>query len=137
MRTKAIDLETIAKSLDLTPTMYYTAIDRYSAIANYLKSKNIDAAFYSHGSFRLGTVVRPMKNNKETDFDIDVVCELQNDKETVSPVTVKASVGMALKENETYRKLLLPEQDRCWTLAYSEFGNGIGLQLDVVPSVHE
>lgn len=62
--------------------MHKYAVERYEGISNYLESQGIKAEFYPQGSFRTGTVVRPLKNGIETDFDIDVVCELSNCKKT-------------------------------------------------------
>lgn len=137
MRKKHVDLETLAKNLDISPTMHKYAVERYEGISNYLESQGIKAEFYPQGSFRTGTVVRPLKNGIETDFDIDVVCELSNCKKDTSPKIVKLSVGDALKKDETYRKKLEPEEDRCWTLTYAKVTDEIGLKLDVVPCVKE
>lgn len=114
MRNKSIDLDKIAASLDISPSMYHYAVDRYNGISKYLESKGIKAEFYPQGSFRTGTVTRPMKNGVETDFDIDVICLLNYDKNIISAEEVKKIVGDALKENDTYRKKLQPEEDRCW-----------------------
>lgn len=137
MRNKSIDLDKIAASLDISPSMYHYAVDRYNGISKYLESKGIKAEFYPQGSFRTGTVTRPMKNGVETDFDIDVICLLNYDKNIISAEEVKKIVGDALKENDTYRKKLQPEEDRCWTLDYAEVSGDVGLKLDVVPAVPE
>lgn len=137
MRKKHVDLEILAKNLDISPTMHKYAVERYEGISNYLESQGIKAEFYPQGSFRTGTVVRPLKNGIETDFDIDVVCELSNCKKDTSPKMVKLSVGDALKKDETYRKKLEPEEERCWTLTYAKVTDEIGLKLDVVPCVKE
>lgn len=137
MRKKHVDLETLAKNLDISPTMHKYAVERYEGISNYLESQGIRAEFYPQGSFRTGTVVRPLKNGIESDFDIDVVCELTDYKKDTSPRTVKLSVGDALKKDDTYRKKLEPEEDRCWTLTYAKITDEIGFKLDVVPCVKE
>lgn len=137
MGRKSIDLEKIASKLDISPSMHKYAVDRYNGIANYLDGKGIKAEFSPQGSFRTGTVTRPMKNGVETDFDIDVVCTLMYDKSTTTPRDVKKLVGNALADDETYRKKMLPEDDRCWTLVYADLSDNIGLKLDVVPGVHE
>ena len=72
MRFKANDLETIAEKLDISPTMYEYAVARYQGISQYLADNGIDADFYPQGSFRTGTVVRPIKDGVEADYDIDV-----------------------------------------------------------------
>lgn len=137
MRNKSIDLETLATKLDISPSMHKYAIERYYGISEYLNTNGNQAIFYPQGSFRTGTVVRPLVDGKEGDFDIDVVCELSNDKVNTTAEKIKKCVGDVLKNSELYYKKLLPEQDRCWTLEYAEVVQGIGLMMDVVPCVGE
>lgn len=137
MRNKSIDLETLAAKLDISPTMHKYAIERYYGISEYLNENGNEAIFYPQGSFRTGTVVRPLVDGKEGDFDIDVVCELGNSKINTTAEKIKNCVGDILKNSELYQKKLLPEQDRCWTLVYAEVVEGIGLTMDVVPCVGE
>ncbi len=137
MRTKNIDLETLASKLDISPTMHKYAIDRYNGIADYLNSKGIDAKLYLQGSFRTGTVVRPLVDGKDADYDIDVVCQLNVNKHDTYPKIVKQCVGDILDKSDIYGDKLLPEESRCWTLEYKGVSNGIGFKLDIVPSVKE
>ena len=137
MRIKDLDLEAIAEKLDITPTMYKYAVDRYESIAQYLDDSGVHADFYPQGSFRTGTVVRPLKSGIESDYDLDVMCTLTGKKELTTAREVKNTVGDALSANATYRSKLLPEDSRCWTLEYSGVSEGIGFSLDIVPSVHE
>lgn len=135
MRNKSIDLEKIAAGLDISPSLHKYAIERYNGIALFLDKKGIKANFYSQGSFRTGTVVRPIRDGAEADFDLDVICELSIKKADASEYHVKHDVGDALKSDETYNKKLLPEDDICWTLQYADPQDGIGFNLDVVPGV--
>ena len=137
MRNKNIDLEKIAGALDISPSMYKYAVDRYLGIADYLETQGIKASFYPQGSFRTGTVVRPLKDGKETDFDIDVVCELSIQKDRTTPKAVKQGIGQTLQSSKVYADRLKPEDNRCWTLEYADFPGGIGLIMDVVPCVRE
>lgn len=137
MRFKANDLEQIAEKLDISPTMYDYAVARYKGIAQYLADNGIDADFYPQGSFRTGTVVRPVKNGIETDYDLDVICNLSVKKDFTSPRQIKISVGDALRSNQVYKEKLLPEDSRCWTLKYAGISNDVGFSLDIVPSVRE
>lgn len=137
MRNKSFDLETIALKLDISPNMHKYAVDRYEGIAKYLKSKGIIAKFYPQGSFRTGTVVRPLKDGVESNYDIDEICELYISKEDANPAEVKKCIGNALLESDEYSKKMLPEEDRCWTLEYAEVIDGVGLMLDIVPAIHE
>ncbi|QPJ65379.1 MAG: nucleotidyltransferase [Candidatus Nitrohelix vancouverensis] len=131
----------IQRELDISPSKYQQAVDRYTAVGNWLEKgtyRNPQDVphIYPQGSFRLGTVIRPLKEGKESDYDIDLVCELQTNKRQTTPGEIKLSAGSRLKEHETYKDMLDEEGRRCWTLNYSE-EDGVGFHLDVLPSVPE
>jgi hypothetical protein len=129
-------LEEISRQLDISPTMYKTAVDRYTAVAEYLQRKGLNANFYPQGSFRLGTVTRPVKMGVECDYDIDLVCQVLIPKNSTSPSSLKNGVGDLLKDNTKYNEILDEEGRRCWTLNYAE-KDGLGFHLDILPSVGE
>lgn len=137
MRNKNQDFEKIAIALDITPTMYKYAVERYRKMADFLMGKGIEADIYPQGSFRTGTVVRPLKDGREGDYDIDLVCQLSTQKEYTSACVVKNIIGDVLKNDGVYGPKLQPEEDRCWTLGYADVADGIGLSMDVVPCAHE
>ena len=134
-------LESVAQDLDITPSKYQQAVDRYKAVGCWLQD-GIDVAageelsIYTQGSFRLGTVVRPLSAGSEVDYDIDLVCELSFQHQSRGAHAVKHDIGNRLKENETYRRMLDKEGRRCWTLDYAE-QDGIGFHLDVLPSASQ
>ncbi len=132
-------LERIAEDLDIPPSKYQQAVDRYESVGHWLEDGEYleypgELKIYPQGSFRLGTVVRPLVNGKEADYDIDLVCELPALKDQTEPESVKTTVGDRLKDNATYARLLDKEGRRCWTLNYAE-QDGIGFHLDILPSV--
>ena len=137
MRNKSVDLEKLATKLDISPSMHKYAVERYKGIADYLKEQGIEANFYPQGSFRTGTVVRPLKDGKDADFDIDVVCELLVDNESTTPQNVKLSVGESLQRNKAYSDKMRPEDERCWTLEYADLLDSVGFIMDIVPCAHE
>ena len=67
----------ICENLQLSTSLYDMANKRYNTIADILQNdaifKDIDIKIYPHGSFRLKTTVKPLKNNE---FDLDFVAEL-------------------------------------------------------------
>jgi hypothetical protein len=130
-------VDRVMSNLDITPTMLVNAIQKYEAIAKYLSECGVDAGFYPQGSFRLGTVVRPYRAGKDASYDLDVVCQLQDDKEKVTPGNVKNSIGDCLKRSSLYSGKLLPECDRCWTLEYARVDDATGFMLDLVPAVRQ
>lgn len=134
-------LEGIASDLDIPPSKFQQAVSRYEAVGNWLQAGEEIAAsgvpdICVQGSFRLGTVVRPIRGGAEADYDIDLVCEVRLAKGLTNPHDVKAMVGDRLKENATYKRMLAPEGRRCWTIEYAE-QDDIGFHIDVLPAVHD
>lgn len=133
-------LERLAEELDISPSKYKQSVERYKAVGTWLDGGDygggITLTIYVQGSFRLGTVVRPYRNQKEQDYDIDLVSEFSILKSETSPEYIKSIVGDRLKANETYRGMLDDEGKRCWTLLYAE-QDGVGFHLDVLPAALE
>ena len=134
-------LENLAETLDIAPSKYQQAVERYRKIGLWLKEVNCEKCFdepriYPQGSFRLGTVVRPIREGKESDYDIDIVCQLQIGKNGTNPKEMKKLIGDRLNKHGTYRRLLKKEGRRCWTLDYAE-EDGIGFHIDILPSIPE
>lgn len=132
-------LVNLANELDIPPSKYKQAVDRYTAVGGWLKDGDYDGFYeepdiYPQGSFRLGTVIRPLRDGKESDYDIDLVCQLPLAKILTTPRALKNAVGDRLKEDGTYEKMLDKEGRRCWTLLYAE-EDKIGFHLDVLPSI--
>lgn len=128
-------LQQVAEELDIPPSKYKQAVDRYTAVGNWLEAGDYPGVtrtpnIFPQGSFRLGTVVRPIREGKEADYDIDLVCCLASS--TNDAQSLKHLVGDRLKNHGTYRKMLDPEGRRCWTLLYAEEDH-IGFHLDVLP----
>ncbi len=130
---KEIIIDKLAESLNITPGQYNEAKAKYERLSNYLKTKIKPLEVYLQGSFALGTVIRPIKNMEEQDFDIDVVCQMINGNQPLAKI--KNIVGDALKES-SYLKYLDDEGRRCWTLNYND-GVGDGLHVDILPCVNE
>jgi hypothetical protein len=129
-------LQDIATSLDISPSKYKLAIDHYEAVKKHLEGgiyPNPD--IYRQGSFRLGTVVRPFKEDKEAEYDFDLVCQIPIAKENTTARKLKHMVGDSLKKDTVYEGMLDDEGRRCWTLGYAEDNDGIGFHMDILPSV--
>ncbi len=131
-------LREIAEELDIPPTKYKVAVERYTAVGRWLEAgtyPGIQGIPHVHpqGSFRLGTVVRPIRHGIECEYDIDLVC-LLNAIAGTTPAAIKHMVGQRLKDHETYKKMLDNEGRRCWTLNYAE-QDGIGFHLDTLPCI--
>jgi hypothetical protein len=129
----------LAESLDIPPSKYRQAVERYETVGRWLEDGNYNGCpdtpeVSPQGSFRLGTVVRPLKDGKEADYDIDLVCRIDQVKSATTAAALKAAVGDRLKENADYARMLDEEGRRCWTLEYAE-EDGIGFHMDILPAI--
>lgn len=132
-------LREIAEELDISPTKYNEAVDRYTSVGRWLEGGVYPGVHgiphvFPQGSFRLGTVVRPVRNGLECEYDIDLVCQLNAKGDAATAAGIKQMVGNRLKEHDTYRKMMDKEGRRCWTLNYAE-QDGIGFHLDALPCI--
>lgn len=128
-------LNGIAQTIDISDTLYQSAVEKYQAVGKWLEGDGSPLAgfspqIYPQGSFLLGTVSKPPSDADE--YDLDLVFELNLSKLDMSQATLKKIVGDRLRGNEVYRKLLQPEGRRCWTLQYAESAH---FHLDVLPAV--
>lgn len=140
MRKKELrqqDILKLIEGLDISPTMYNNATEKYKAVGTYLQNQGLICDIFPQGSFSLGTVVRPYRESKEADYDLDFICCLGDNKETTTAKHIKNVVKDTLCKSEVYKeKLQKIEWDRCWTLKYAEV-NDIGFNIDIVPGVSE
>jgi len=128
-------LSSIAKNLDITSAEYEKAIKITEALADHLINDTTLSShapkLYMQGSFRLGTVVRPIIDASE--YDVDLVCELSNDsKEKISQDKLKEIIGVALRSHPEYGKYfeLNKPSERCWTAKI-----GKKFKIDIVPAI--
>jgi len=135
-------LQHIAESLDITPSDFQRAVKSYTAVGNWLKEgfslnaypgSHAEPEIYPQGSINLGTVVRPFRNGKEEEFDVDLVCEMQTSP-SIDPKILKHQAGDRLKAHEIYREKLDEEGKRCWTMTYAA-SSGDPFHIDVLPCV--
>ncbi len=139
--TREEALQKAAQKLDISPSKYKQALERFENMRSYLMEGKYDGTndqpdIYLQGSFKLGTEIRPYKDSKDADYDIDVVCRLEHKKATTTAKIVKHQLGDHLKAHGTYQKMLDDEGKRCWTLNYAE-QDGVGFHMDILPSVQE
>lgn len=139
MNTISEVLSQIAEGLDISPSDYALAQDRFNAVQAWLADgqykSGSGANIFLQGSFRLGTVVRPLSGDSEGDYDIDQVCELTIPHANQSPGILKHDIGNRLSENDDYRRMMDEEGRRCWTLVYSSSEGRPGFHIDVLPAI--
>lgn len=140
MRSQAGQLlELLADKLNIPPGKYKEAVERYNSVGDYLdKIDDFEIEIYSQGSFRLGTAIRPWKDNAEADYDVDIVSEVDAEKHDFhyDSRNLKDLIGDHLKASGIYGKMLDQEGKRCWTLKYNE-ADGIGFHIDILPAIPE
>ncbi|MDB6035039.1 MAG: hypothetical protein JWM16_5377 [Verrucomicrobiales bacterium] len=131
----------LAESIDIPDGAYKKAEARYKELGEWFGRKEAicfphNPHIYSQGSFRLGTVIRPVTSDGE--YDLDMGCRLR------IGVTKKTHTQERLKEMvrqdvEAYRKAKgieqkMEEKHRCWRLKYKD---ELPFHLDIVPSIPE
>lgn len=118
--------------LDITPELYEEAVQKYGEICAWLHNPPSPLALFSpdlypQGSFRLGTVIRPVLH--EDEYDIDLVALLLIKRDTVTKAELKALVGDRLKAHDDYRNRLT-EGARCWRLDFPK-----KFHMDILPAI--
>jgi hypothetical protein len=113
-------LEAAAESLDIPPRLYEEAVLKYEDIGGWLAAEDsalreYTPEIYPQGSFRLGTMVRPIFRSDE--YDIDLVCRLVIDKDAISKTELKKMIGDRLKKRDDIKRIL-SESRRAWMLDY-------------------
>lgn len=130
-------LRMLAKELDISEEKYDKAVISYEAVGNYLNNniEDSDIRIFSQGSFKLGTVIKPL--NDEDDYDIDLVCLVG--KNYNNPKDLKNEIGNVLKNSDRYCVMLEKNEDgsykegkRCWTINYSDDAQ---YHMDILPAI--
>ena len=126
----------LAKALDIPPERYEAADRSYRSVCDWLERREskffgIDIQAYTQGSFRLGTVIRPV--NGEEDYDLDVVFEFDLSKALNTQEDVYDALGTELVAYARRHGMQAPlGWDRCWTLNYADTAQ---FHMDLLPSV--
>jgi hypothetical protein len=141
MNAKRKIAEALAAAIDIPPSYYQKTLSRYEDLGKWFcrpgsLTEHHSPRVYGQGSFRLGTVIRPLTS--EESYDLDVGCRLESgiSKHSHSQKHLKQLVG---KELESYRQArridsALDEKHRCWRLEYAD---DLSFHMDVVPSIPE
>jgi len=122
----------IAKRIQLSPTNYRVAVERYQTISEYLDRdgsplRGLVTRLYPQGSMAVGSVITSKFENDE--FDIDVIAEL-NISQNAQPSLVLDTLFNALNGEKGSRYYGKVERcSRCVKVQYD------GMHLDVTPSI--
>ncbi len=129
-------LEDLAEALQVPESRYREAEARYKSVGKWLGRPEsiltkVSPTVYVQGSFRLGTVIKPVSDAE--DYDIDIVCELGVSKSRYTQAELKNFLSIEMKSYAKANSMEEPEEGRrCWTLNYSE---GAQFHLDALPSI--
>ena len=129
------DILSIISSLDISPTMYRNAIDKYNAITKFLNDCGIEANMYPQGSFAFGTVVRPNAKNPSANYDLDFICQVCGCRTDYTPSGLRQKIEDALSSSGVYGGKLTVYKE-CFTIEYADI-NDIGFSIDIVPAADE
>ena len=122
-------LEGVARSLQLTKTLYNDAESKYLAVADWLSKPDSPLAMYNptvypQGSMSLQTTVKP---RAQDEFDLDLVCLLEIDP-SVGATHLFQLVQERIADNGKYRSIL-EIRSRCIRLNYAG-----QFHLDIIPA---
>ena len=122
-------LRKIAKEIEISKTEYEKAVKSYNAVGTFIDNNipQYDIKVVPQGSFRLGTVIKPITDKDE--YDIDLVAII--DHKFLNAKELKNIVGDALKTSDRYSEKLV-EGKRCWTIEYSESSK---YHMDILPTM--
>ena len=130
-------LEEIADALDIPPSKFEEAKDRYESIGDWFDRdestlSGYEPAISPQGSFLLGTVTRPLTDAEE--YDVDLVCVLKATKAEFTQKRLKEAVGHEVAHYAKARNMAKrPEEGRrCWTLHYAD---DAPFHMDVLPAL--
>jgi len=125
-------LSATANELDIPDELHQEAALKYEEVGIWLAAAEGSLATYApdiypQGSFRLGTVVRPI--DAKCDYDIDLVCVIEREKTSITQSDLKEIIGDRLRQNVDYARRLSPSR-RCWNLNFPK-----QFHMDVLPSI--
>jgi len=133
-------LDELVELLDIPPSYYEEAVRRYESLNAWFKRPKSSIAHlrpvvFPQGSFRLGTVIRPVFTTDE--YDLDVVCQLVLLRKTeLSQRDLKQLVGREVRAYATAHGIEAPvtEGKRAWRLDYAD---GVKFHIDILACVPE
>lgn len=134
-------LQKVVESIEIPRSYYEAATRRYKSLGDWFHRDESSIAddqpeVYPQGSFRLGTVTRPL--NAECGYDLDLVCELRAvNKSQGSQASLKKRVGVEVHAYAQAHGMKEPKEGRrCWKLLYTD-KDGPSFHIDSLPAVPE
>lgn len=126
--------------LDIPNTYYEKANTSYESFGEWLnrdssKVKEFEPEVFLQGSFKLGTVIKPL--GTDGSYDIDLVCKFNKlGKVLISQEGLKNLMGDEVIEYSVAKGMINSPKDgkRCWTLNYSDEAK---FHMDILPCVSD
>jgi len=132
-------LELLVETLDIPPSLYERAVARHHSLGEWLcrdasRLRQFNPRVSPQGSFRHGTVVRPLVQDAE--YDLDNVTTLDISKAAITQKDLKQLYGLEMRDYAQAHGMLAPpeEKNRCWRLRYADQET---FHLDSLPSLAE
>ena len=129
----------LVESIEISRSLYERAVSRHRSLGEWLcrnesRLREFNPHVSSQGSFRLGTVVRPL--TADAVYDLDNVTTLMLSKATITQKRLKELYGLEIQDYATAHGILAPpeEKNRCWRLPYAD---EVNFHLDSLPSLAE
>lgn len=122
-------LDLIGLVLQLTPSQFDDAEDKYHAVSGWLNAdgsplRRFAPGIFAQGSMRLDTTLRPLSY---TEFDLDLVCLMEI--RGLRPVQVYDMLLERIRSNGRYAEII-EVKPRCIRLGYAG-----QFHLDIIPAV--
>ncbi|WP_339908964.1 nucleotidyltransferase [Symmachiella dynata] len=138
--TTADLLDLILSYIDIPKSLYEKARDRHRSLGEWLcressAVRHLNPDIRPQGSFRFGTVNRPL--NPDDEYDLDNVCVLTTlQKSDLTQQQLKHLYGEEINAYTREHSMNTPveECNRCWRLHYAD---EVSFHLDTLPCVPE
>jgi hypothetical protein len=132
-------LRLVLGEIEIPRSYYEKAVARHRSLGEWLCRPESRVAVFGpvvvpQGSFRYGTVVRPVVADHR--YDLDNVTTLQIEKTRLSQKALKELYGAELKEYAAAHNMTDPieERNRCWRIFYAD---AFSFHLDSLPCMPE
>jgi hypothetical protein len=119
-------ITSITETIDIPDSAYDKAIARAKDLETWIDASSESAKFEAkvsvQGSFRLGTVNRPLREDDEYDLDLSWLLRHGYGKDQHLQAELKALVGRDLEAYRRARQIetAREEKNRCWRLHYKD-----------------
>lgn len=134
-------LNEIIGDIDIPEASYEIAERRYKDLGSWFERQDSKSGcfkphIFPQGSFRLGTVIKPVDDDGEYDLDLSCSLEFGITKTTHTQKQLKHLVGYDLEAYRIARgiKEAREEKHRCWRLKYADT---MSFHMDAVPAIPE